>query len=295
MLGETLDKIKALIQKRKVAVYLSATVVGLLLIAGIIYAVSYEDNKKQPVAEQDEPKEIIEIDTDEEEPEEIQEVVREVRNISFSGTSIEKDLKIKIVDENTTLVSGVLFKVAVAPEGNAQKSKDYTDEDMDGVIHIQQIEAGTYTVQLYETEGFAIAENPITVQVKAKIEYKKVEVKEEIKKESEVNVKVEDTAINNVPEVDTVINTLPLLESTKETKVVAKESIDTSNFTKASVSDAKKQETIFDNVTVTSPESVQLYDVGETTSKSCQVDLEIADADNTIGDIEWQMQTAEKF
>lgn len=172
---------------------------------GIIFY-QYQKELRQAAKEQEEnkPKEELVIETIQDEPETM-EVIQQSRNISFSGTSIEKDLKIKIVDEYEKLISGVAFKVFVAPEGSEHKKKEYVDEDMDGLIHITGIAAGKYVVTLEEQEHFIIAQNPIVMEVKGKIEYKKVDVTAEVKKDSEVNTKVEDTG-NSKPQVERPID-----------------------------------------------------------------------------------------
>ncbi|MBP3462234.1 MAG: hypothetical protein J6J72_01400, partial [Tyzzerella sp.] len=157
-------------------------------------------------AEVEKQEEKIEVIVEETEELVVEEVIVEPKKISFSGTSIEKDLKIKIADETGALVTGTAFKVTVTAQNETQ-GKEYTDDDLDGIIYITSMTAGTYTVQLHEAEGFVIAENTISMTVKDKIEYKKVDVKNEIKKESEVNVKQEDALTQKPKEENQVVNT----------------------------------------------------------------------------------------
>ena len=259
--------------KKQIIIGISALVVLVACITGGIIYYNHQMELKRALEEKEKDalKQEIVIDTSEEEPE-VVEVIQQMRSISFSGTSIEKDLKIKIVDENSQLVSGVVFKITVFPDGAEDKGKDYTDEDMDGIIHIESMDPGKYTVKLYELENFTIAENPISVEVKAKIEYVKVNVADEIKKESQVNTKVEDTANNNVQEEKPITNTVPLLDSKVTTTTVEKKDVSTANFTAASVS-ALQKEVQIETTTVMIPESVTLYSQGNDTSKSCTVNL----------------------
>ena len=259
--------------KKQIIIGISALVVLVACITGGIIYYNHQMELKRALEEKEKDalKQEIVIDTSEEEPE-VVEVIQQMRSISFSGTSIEKDLKIKIVDENSQLVSGVVFKITVFPDGAEDKGKDYTDEDMDGIIHIESMDPGKYTVKLHELENFTIAENPISVEVKAKIEYVKVNVADEIKKESQVNTKVEDTANNNVQEEKPITNTVPLLDSKVTTTTVEKKDVSTANFTAASVS-ALQKEVQIETTTVMIPESVTLYSQGNDTSKSCTVNL----------------------
>lgn len=174
---------------------------------------------------------------------EVTEVVEEVRDIAvrITTTSIERDLKIKIIDKDWDLVRGFPFAVTVTFQG---ESKDYSDHDKDGIIHIQDIEGGEYTVTLHELEGTEIKTPVITAQVKGKIEYEKVEIENEIQDETQVNVSVEDTGNNKVVEEKPIVDTLPLIESTITMTTVPVEKVDVSNLPAAVVSAEKKEETL---------------------------------------------------
>ncbi len=174
-----------------------------------------------------------------EETEEEEEIVQ----LYLATTSIEKDLKVKIVDANSKVVTGEEFTIKVKEDTTGAKSTEYTDEDKDGIIYIDELEEGDYIVELEEIEGYEIVEGSITAAVKGQIEYKKVDVTDEIKTEAEVNVAVEDTAVNNVEEEGTLADTLELLESTVTTSKVDRSKVDTSLLTKASVS-GKNEKTV---------------------------------------------------
>lgn len=283
--------------KKQIIIGISALAAVVVSIAGGIIYYDYQMEMQRALEEQEESalqREIV-INTSEEEPEAV-EVIQQMRNISFSGTSIEKDLKIKIVDESAQLVSGVAFKITVFPEGAEDKGKDYTDEDMDGIIHIENMDAGKYTVKLHEMENFTIAENPILVEVKAKIEYVKVNVADEIKKESQVNTKVEDTANNNVKEENPITNTVPLLDSKVTTSTVEKKDVSNANFPVASVSTSQKEVQI-ETTRVLIPESVTLYNQGSDISKSCTVNLSTIETSELMPQsldwsVEWSIDNA---
>ena len=160
----------------------------------------------------------------------------EERVLTLVATSLEKDLKIKIQDQNSKLVTGIVFVVSVAENKNGAKTTSYQDDDKDGIIYIENIKGGDYRVVLEEIEGYTIKTGSITVTVKDQLEYKRVDVASEIKSESQVNTAVEDTAVNNVPVEAVLTDTLPLLESSVTTTTVSKDQVDTSNFTRATAS-----------------------------------------------------------
>lgn len=113
-------------------------------------------------------------------------------HVVMKATSVEKDLKIKFVNEkNGRVITGTAFSVDVTDPDN--KKKTYADDDKDGIIHIKEIAGGSYKVSMKDTGEYTAA-GDITATVKDKIEYKVVDVSDEIKKESEINVAGEDGA-----------------------------------------------------------------------------------------------------
>ena len=158
---------------------------------------------------------------EEEQPKEYQEA-EYARNItvSLNFTSVQKDLKIKFINKsNNKLVSNVPFVVTVTdPNG---KSAVWSDDDMDGIIYKKDITPGNYTVVMEaltgeQYSGYTFSTVPQTVEVKKDIDYKKVDVANEIKKESEVNAAKEDTK-QNVTEVE---SSLPDTVEWVESKVI---------------------------------------------------------------------------
>ncbi len=191
-----------------------------------------EDPGPEPEEEAagEEPVEEEEIEEEEEPVEEDQ------KELSLAYTSIEKDLKIKIEDQKSKLVTGEQFSVSVKSDKKNAKASTYEDKDKDGIIYIDKIEAGKYTVTLENAVSYAVKKGTMQVTVKDKIEYKKVDVKDEIKTEAQINTAVEDTAKKDVPQESTLKDTVPLLESKVSTSKVSRANVDVSNFSKASVS-----------------------------------------------------------
>ena len=191
-----------------------------------------EDPGPEPEEEaaEEEPVEEEEIEEEEEPIEEDQ------KELSLACTSIEKDLKIKIEDQKSKLVTGEQFSVSVKSDKKNAKASTYEDKDKDGIIYIDKIEAGKYTVTLENAGSYAVKKGTMQVTVKDKIEYKKVDVKDEIKTEAQINTAVEDTAKKDVPQESTLKDTVPLLESKVSTSKVSRADVDVSNFSKASAS-----------------------------------------------------------
>lgn len=259
-------------------VLVSATVAGVILYnyQQDLQEAYEEPGKKNPKKDKKEKKEDEKI-----------EVIHQVRNISFSGTSIEKDLKITIIDENSELVTGVAFKITAIKEGAEDKPNEYTDEDMDGIIHVQELDGGMYTVKLHEVEHCVIKENPIKVEVKDKIEYKKVDVSAEVKKESEINTKVEEAVGNRAPIEKPIINTVAYLESKKVVTVVEKQNVSLDNFTSAFESQEKYTET-FGATKIQVPQAVTLYNQGGANSKTYTINPYVSRAEDAIiQSIDW--------
>ena len=193
-----------------------------------------EDPGPEPEEEaEEEPVEEEEIEEEEEEEEPVEEDQKE---LSLACTSIEKDLKIKIEDQKSKLVTGEQFSVSVKSDKKNAKASTYEDKDKDGIIYIDKIEAGKYTVTLENAGSYAVKKGTMQVTVKDKIEYKKVDVKDEIKTEAQINTAVEDTAKKDVPQESTLKDTVPLLESKVSTSKVSRADVDVSNFSKASAS-----------------------------------------------------------
>ena len=120
--------------------------------------------------------------------------------VAMSLTSVQKDLKIKFSNRETSkLVGNVQFVALVTgPNGTTE---EWTDDDMDGIIYAKGIDAGKYSVSLkaLDTDKYSNYILPTasqTVTVKKNIEYAKVDVTGEGKKESEINVSQEDTKKN---------------------------------------------------------------------------------------------------
>ena len=146
--------------------------------------------------------------------------------VKLVGSSIEKDLKIKIQDEEKKNIKGEDFYITVTPDEKNAKTSTYNDHDNDGIIYIKNIDGGDYIVALSEIEGYYTEEESIKVTVKETIEYVKVEVEDEIKTEDEVDPS-EDAETKEEVEVEAeIVDTVPWLDSTVTATEVPASSID---------------------------------------------------------------------
>ena len=180
----------------------------------------------------------FEIYEEEEDPEALS------NRIYLVSTSVEKDLKVSIVNDVGVTVTGYPFEIYVSKydekkdagflaevtrqeslkdsededletlENNVELAGDkYIDDDEDGIIAIEKIDGGQYKVVLAPMEGFVCGGAIQLAEVKEKVEYKVVDVKNQIKKESQINAAIEDTSRKNVedeggvPDVSALLNT----------------------------------------------------------------------------------------
>ncbi len=131
-------------------------------------------------------------------------------------TSVQKDLKIKFVNKKTgKLVGNVPFEVKITDAD--KKTYNKIDEDMDGIIYMTKITPGNYSVSMVELsnmEGYSFSTSAEKIKVKENIAYEKIDVSDEIKDQSEVDVSKEDTAQKTETEA-TLTDTVEWVESTK--------------------------------------------------------------------------------
>ena len=112
--------------------------------------------------------------------------------LSMIVTSVEKDLRIQIVDIFGDLVTGESFFVTVEDVG------EYKDLDQDGIIYIADLKAGEYKVSLNSIEGYSVPSNSTKIRVKEHVEYVPIDdISILIKTEDEIDVQKEDLRQNS--------------------------------------------------------------------------------------------------
>ena len=137
-------------------------------------------------------------------------------SVVLKATSLDKDLKIQIVNQKTgKVITGTAFEVTVTD--SAKKTESYTDKDKDGIIYVKSMKPGKCTVSMKASGGYSVPTD-ITADVKANIEYKAVDVSAEIKSESQINVAKEDsntTGNDSAGTAQTLKDTVEYVESAK--------------------------------------------------------------------------------
>lgn len=117
--------------------------------------------------------------------------------LTLMATSVEHDIRVKVVDKVGELVRGHGFRISVENVGT------FKDMDEDGIIYVSGLKAGEYKLVMQEQEGFDCIAAPLTVAVKESITYTPVEdIMYLIKAESEIDATSEDTDANDVYEKD---------------------------------------------------------------------------------------------
>ena len=118
--------------------------------------------------------------------------VTDVKKADFMVSSIDKDIRILVMDEEGSVITGRRFRADISDLG------EYSDEDRDGLIIIEDVSPGDYSINLKNVTGYEAPEAPVKISVKAKIEYKAVaDISYLIKTEAEIDAEKEDTAVND--------------------------------------------------------------------------------------------------
>ena len=88
-----------------------------------------------------------------------------MNRLSLVVTSVEKDLRVQVVDFEGNLVTDQSFIVEIEGHG------EYKDLDKDGVIYIADLSAGEYSVSLQPIDGYKVPISGTKVKVKDHVEY----------------------------------------------------------------------------------------------------------------------------
>lgn len=142
--------------------------------------------------------------------------VSESCKVSVDFVSIEKDLKIRFTDANTgELIKGTVFEVELTNKKSGKKIV-LKDDDADGVIYATNVTAGKFDAIIKSTDKYKFPQTAQVVTVKDKVEYVVINIQDEIKSESQVNVAKEDTQQKEAAkEEEKLTDTVEWVESTK--------------------------------------------------------------------------------
>ena len=144
-----------------------------------------------------------------------EESVPETSKVNVSFVSVEKDLKIRFTDADTgELITGTAFEVILTNASG--KELRLVDEDMDGIIYATDINPGVFEAVVVSTDKYKFPTTSQQVTVKKKVEFAVINIQDEVKKESQVNVAVEDTEKQDaIKEEVKLTDTVEWVESTK--------------------------------------------------------------------------------
>lgn len=114
------------------------------------------------------------------------------QELSLLVTSIEKDLRVKIVNILGEPVSGEEFFITIEGLG------EYKDLDKDGIIYVGALKPAEYYVSLNDIEGYRIPDTKVKVAVKEKVEYTPIEdISYLMLTEDQINAEAEDTGVKD--------------------------------------------------------------------------------------------------
>ena len=123
--------------------------------------------------------------------------------LSLMVTSVEKDLRIQVVNNEGVPVEGESFfveLVSLSTDGQSSGGADgsYKDLDKNGIIYIGDLPAGDYSVRLTPIEGYKVPTGTTRVKVKDKVEYLAIDdISLLIKTEDEVDAAAEDSGVRD--------------------------------------------------------------------------------------------------
>ncbi len=127
------------------------------------------------------------------------EAERKSKELSVLVNSVDKDLRITIINNKGELAAGEGFEVVLEQmrSGVVEKSDKYKDLDQDGYLYIGDIKPGEYQVAIEPVDKF-IVPSKVPVTVKEEISYTLIDdISYLIKSEADIDPKLEDTEVND--------------------------------------------------------------------------------------------------
>lgn len=101
------------------------------------------------------------------------EIMEEMATVSLESVSVEKDLRVRLIDYRGDVKTGEAFTLMIeTPDG---ASITVTDDDKDGVFYKDDLEAGEYKLSLQPKEGYIIPKDYVFATVKETVQYEKIE------------------------------------------------------------------------------------------------------------------------
>lgn len=118
------------------------------------------------------------------------------KELTLLVSSVEKDLRVNVIDGLGRLVSGQDFSIKV--KDSKGRSHNYKDGDKDGSVYIAPVEPGDYELSLKGADGYVLTDaSDVKISVKEQLDYTIIDdISFLIKSEDEIDAKAEDTAVN---------------------------------------------------------------------------------------------------
>lgn len=119
-------------------------------------------------------------------------LMEQMLTVSIHCVSVEKDLRIQVLDYKGNVKSGEAFVLKIRKTTGGFEDT-YTDSDSDGVIYVADLEAGNYEVSLMPYEGLNVPKEAELVPVKESVEYLLIDdISLLMKNENDIDAERED-------------------------------------------------------------------------------------------------------
>ncbi len=112
--------------------------------------------------------------------------------LRIEASSVELDLGVTIYDEHNAIVTGYPFEVQITQQGveDAQPIQ-MTDEDLDGQLYFDELEAGDYLVEVTKADGYVMPE-PVNATVLPQVTYERVDVSDKVVSSDDIDASKDD-------------------------------------------------------------------------------------------------------
>lgn len=100
-------------------------------------------------------------------------IMQDSLTLHVKAVSVEKDLRLRILDYEERIKQGEKFVLSVQSAGN--EAMICEDEDADGIVYIENLLPGEYEVSLLPFADFIVPDLPVKVKVKERVSYEKIE------------------------------------------------------------------------------------------------------------------------
>lgn len=122
----------------------------------------------------------------------LEELLQGAERVSVAAVSVERDLRIRILNDEDQVVSGESFLITVEGLG------EYKDLDQDGILYLPDLEPGSYKITLQPLGGFWVPEDGTQVRVKDRLEYRPIDdISLFIRTQDEVDPDLEDLELSS--------------------------------------------------------------------------------------------------